>query len=373
MPTMTEVRVLTEALAAPLSPEDQTVQSMPDVSPTKWHRAHTTWFFETFILEPHLPGYERFDDEFAFLFNSYYEALGSRHARAERGLITRPGAERIGEYRRHVDSALDVLHGRGPDDEVAQLLQIGLHHEQQHQELLCMDITHVLSTHPFDATYRSDLANAHGARRAQRTGLPEPLTWTAITAGPVTVGHDADTDPGFAFDNETPAHEVLLGDVEIADRLVTNGEWSEFIDDGGYRRPELWMSEGWATVLAQGWDAPLYWRSEDGAWTDFGLVGRHAVDALGAGGARQLVRSRRVRPLEWRSPPDRGRVGSGSSTATAGRTPRPGRAVTERAWTTLRTPSSTTASCGSGPSRPTGPIPASAPPPERSVSTTASS
>ncbi len=278
MPTMTEVRALTEALAAPLSPEDQTVQSMPDVSPTKWHRAHTTWFFETFILEPHLPGYERFDDEFAFLFNSYYEALGSRHARAERGLITRPGAERIGEYRRHVDSALRVLHGREPDGEVAQLLQIGLHHEQQHQELLCMDITHVLATHPFDATYRSDLANAHGARRAQRTGLPEPLTWTAITAGPVTVGHDADTDPGFAFDNETPAHEVLLGDVEIADRLVTNGEWSEFIDDGGYRRPELWMSEGWATVLAQGWDAPLYWRSEDGAWTDFGLVGRHAVD-----------------------------------------------------------------------------------------------
>ena len=266
LPGRRAVRDLTEALAAPLSPEDQTVQSMPDVSPTKWHRAHTTWFFETFVLGPHLPGYRVHDEQFAYLFNSYYEAIGDRHPRVQRGLVSRPSADEVGRYRAHVDEALDRLEHHGISAEVAGLIELGLHHEQQHQELLCMDITHVLSMHPFSPTYLP---------LTRSLGRPTPMGWVEHPGGVVEVGHDGD---GFSFDNEHPRHEVLLQPFQVADRQITCGQWLEFMADGGYRRAELWMSDGWATVGAQGWDAPLYWRQEDGTWTLFGLDGRSAVD-----------------------------------------------------------------------------------------------
>ena len=266
LPSRAAVRDLTEALASPLSAEDQTVQSMPDVSPTKWHRAHTTWFFETFVLGPNLEGYQHYDEQFSYLFNSYYEALGERHPRVQRGLVSRPSAEEVGSYRAHVDGALDLLDQRGLTSAQAALIELGLHHEQQHQELLCMDITHVLSMHPFSPAYRS---------RPPTPGKVPELTWRSHPGGVVEVGHSG---AAFAFDNEGPRHEALLRPFEVAERLVTCGEWLEFIGDGGYRRAELWMSDGWATVESQGWDAPLYWQRHDSTWTDFGLGGRHPVD-----------------------------------------------------------------------------------------------
>ncbi len=258
------VRTLTEELARPLGPEDQTVQSMPDVSPTKWHRAHTTWFFETFVLGAHRPGYVPFDPRYGFLFNSYYEAAGARHPRPDRGLLSRPTAEEIGAYRRHVDQAMIAFLGQGgPTTEVLELIELGLHHEQQHQELLVMDAQHVLSCNPLHPVY-GPLPWVH-----RGAGVRERRTMTAARAvvehpgGVVEVGHGA--DGGFAFDNEGPRHEVLLRPYCLGRRLVTNADWLEFVDDGGYRRPELWMSEGWATVNAEGWLAPLYWRAADGA------------------------------------------------------------------------------------------------------------
>jgi ergothioneine biosynthesis protein EgtB len=262
------VRTLTERLAAPLGPEDQTVQSMPDTSPTKWHRAHTTWFFETFLLEPFRPGYAPHDPAFRFLFNSYYEAVGPRHARPQRGLLTRPGVAEIGRYRQHVDRAMaDVLDGAPPDPaaagDLAALVELGLHHEQQHQELIVMDIQHVLSMNP--------LLPAYGALPWDGPAATGPSTgWLDHPGGIVEVGHGGD---GFAFDNEGPRHQQLLRPFALADGLVTCGEWVEFIDDGGYRRPELWMSDGWAAVLANGWQAPEYWHDVDGAWQGFGLDG----------------------------------------------------------------------------------------------------
>lgn len=283
LPARQDVRDLTEALAAPLSPEDQTVQSMPDVSPTKWHRAHTTWFFETFVLGPHLPDYRPYDEQFSYLFNSYYEAVGDRHPRVHRGLVSRPGAEEVGRYRAHVDAALDRLEEQGPGPEVAALIELGLHHEQQHQELLCMDITHVLSTHPFSPAARPDAATSTAATTARSVvplrppGLEtEPQNgWIPVPAGTVGIGHG---DDGFHFDNEAPRHDVLVGPAELAPHLTTCGDWCEFIDDGGYRRPELWMSDGWATVQSERWHAPLYWREESDGWTTFGLAGRVPVD-----------------------------------------------------------------------------------------------
>jgi ergothioneine biosynthesis protein EgtB len=266
LPSRQAVRDLTEALAAPLSAEDQTVQSMPDVSPTKWHRAHTTWFFETFVLGPHLEGYEPFDEQFSYLFNSYYEALGDRHPRVARGLVSRPSADEVGRYRAHVDEALERLQDQGSSDEVTMLVELGLHHEQQHQELLCMDITHVLSTHPFSPAYR---------HRPPPPGGTTGVRWQHHVGGVTSIGTDGE---GFSFDNEGPRHRVLLEPFDIADRLVTCGEWLEFITDDGYRRPELWMSDGWATVCAERWEAPLYWRLDDDGWSGFGLGGRHRID-----------------------------------------------------------------------------------------------
>jgi ergothioneine biosynthesis protein EgtB len=262
------VRDTTERLAASLSAEDQTVQSMPDASPAKWHRAHTTWFFETFVLGEHLPGHEPFRPEYTYLFNSYYEALGPRHSRPERGMITRPGITEIGDYRAHVDAAMQRLLADGPEEAVLDLVELGLHHEQQHQELLVMDITHALSRHPFPTGYGE-------LPWAAPTVPPRAAHWIGVDGGVVEIGHEGD---GFAFDNEGPRHEVLLQPFEIADRLVTCGDWTAFIDDDGYHRPELWMSAGWAEARASGWRAPEYWYLVDGAWQRFGLLGLQPID-----------------------------------------------------------------------------------------------
>jgi ergothioneine biosynthesis protein EgtB len=263
-----DVRELTEELAAPLSPEDQTVQSMPDVSPTKWHRAHTSWFFETFLLVPGLPGYRPFHSDYGYLFNSYYEAVGARHPRPERGLLSRPGAAEVGKYRAHVDEAMERLLDRDLEPARAALVELGLNHEQQHQELLLMDIKHVLSCNP--------LRPAYAERPAPPPGRPAPLGWLDHPGGEVEIGHRG---PGFAFDNECPRHPVRLAPFALGDRLVTCGEWRDFMADDGYARPELWLSDGWATVNAGGWQAPLYW-SPDGAgdWTVFTLSGERPVD-----------------------------------------------------------------------------------------------
>jgi ergothioneine biosynthesis protein EgtB len=264
------VRNTTEALAAPLSAEDQTVQSMPDVSPTKWHRAHTSWFFETFLLRPHLPGYRAFDPAYHYLFNSYYEAVGPRHPRPERGLLSRPGIADIARYRAHVDRAMAELFAAldGAEwDRVAGLAVLGLHHEQQHQELLLMDIKHVLSLNPLQPAYRA------AAPRPESAAAP-PLAWREVTGGLRQIGH---AGPGFALDNEMPRHKLWLEPFRLASRLVTCGEFAEFIADGGYRRAEFWLSDGWALVQQQGWTAPLYWREEDGRWSVFTLGGRRPV------------------------------------------------------------------------------------------------
>ncbi|MDH3704901.1 MAG: ergothioneine biosynthesis protein EgtB [Acidimicrobiia bacterium] len=263
-----EVRDLTEALASPLSPEDQTAQSMGDVSPTKWHRAHTTWFFETFLL-PELGDYEVFHPAFGFLFNSYYEAVGARHARVERGVVTRPGCGEIGEYRAHVDRAMaDLISEVVPQRaDLAALVELGLHHEQQHQELLCMDIKHVFS--------RSVLHPAYQPPADRPLGVVPTLGWVPVDGGLVAIGH---ADDSFSFDNETPRHRSYVAPFEIADRLVTAGEWLAFMADGGYHDPGIWLSDGWATIVNERWSAPLYWEERDGEWWMHTLTGFRPVD-----------------------------------------------------------------------------------------------
>ncbi|HTL84767.1 MAG TPA: ergothioneine biosynthesis protein EgtB [Acidimicrobiia bacterium] len=261
------VRAFTDALAAPLSAEDQVVQSMPDVSPTKWHRAHTTWFFETFLLEPGDPQYAPFDPAYAYLFNSYYEAVGPRHPRPQRGLLSRPSVDDVVRYRAHVDAA---MHGfiDSCDTDAATLIELGLHHEQQHQELLLMDIKHVLSCNPTDPAYD---------RGIKPTRIDAAADFVEFDAGNVAIGHAGE---GFAFDNETPCHEVHLERFAIADQLVTAGEWLAFIADDGYTRPELWLSDGWYASQEHGWNAPEYWRDDgDDGWTVFTLAGRRALEA----------------------------------------------------------------------------------------------
>ena len=265
------VRDLTEALAAPLRPEDQVIQSMPDVSPTKWHRGHTTWFFETFLLEPALIGYDAFDTEFRYLFNSYYEAVGPRHPRNQRGLISRPNVEEVCRYRAHVDAAMEKLIGGCDRDawpELAALVELGLHHEQQHQELLLMDIKHVLSCNPLEPAFVEATPPV-----AQPT---QPAHLVGHDGGLVEAGHSDDV---FAFDNESPRHKVYLEPFRIADRLVTSGEWLEFIADGGYRQPELWLSDGWYAVQEHGWNAPVYWRCDgNDGWSSYTLNGRRPIE-----------------------------------------------------------------------------------------------
>jgi len=259
-----DTRSMTEELAAPLSPEDQQIQSMPDVSPTKWHRAHTTWFFETFLLQPWLEGYESFDPSFGYLFNSYYEAVGPRHTRADRGMISRPTAAEVADYRRHVDTAMVEL--LSATDEHDDLVVLGIHHEQQHQELLLMDVKHVLSVNPTRPSYLPS--------EYQPATDPGAAGWVDVEGGVVSIGHDG---TGFAFDNEGPLHEVLLRPYQLADRLVTAGEWLAFIDDGGYERPDLWLSDGWHTVLEAGWNSPMYWFCENDEWFVHTLRGVHPV------------------------------------------------------------------------------------------------
>jgi ergothioneine biosynthesis protein EgtB len=264
------VRAETEARAAHLSAEDQIVQSMADASPTKWHRAHVTWFFEQFLLVPNDSAYKIFDERFPFLFNSYYVAAGPRHARPQRGLITRPNAEDVAGYRAHVDAAVERLIKTVPAAEAARvfsILEIGLHHEQQHQELLITDILHAFAQNPTDPVYD---ANWQWPRATQG-----PRGFVDVPAGIHAVGHDGD---GFCFDNETPRHDELIPDVRIARHLVTNGEWLEFIAAGGYATPALWLSDGWTTVQAEGWLAPGYWRQQDGAWRSMTLGGLQPVD-----------------------------------------------------------------------------------------------
>ena len=264
-----QVRAETERLAAPLSPEDQTVQSMADVSPTKWHRAHVTWFFETFLLAPHLPAYAPFEDRYWFLFNSYYESLGPRHARVQRGVISRPGAHEVGTYRAHVDERVrDLLTtlDQGSIDKLAATMELGFHHEQQHQELLLMDIKHVLSLNPMRPVYAGSPVAPSQA---------PPLGWVEVEGGLVEIGHEG---AGFSFDNELPRHAVHLQPFRLADRLVTNGDWQAFMADGGYQRPELWLSDGWARVQQEGWRSPLYWTEVDGTWLEHTLHGTLPVD-----------------------------------------------------------------------------------------------
>jgi ergothioneine biosynthesis protein EgtB len=262
------VRSFTESLAEPLSAEDQTVQSMPDVSPTKWHRGHTSWFFETFLLEPELDGYDAFHPAYGYLFNSYYEMVGARHPRPERGLLSRPGVAEVAAYRQHVDRAMEALLERPCAPETAALVELGLHHEQQHQELLLMDIKHVLSRNPLWPAYAAPTGGAP-AREREKPG------WIEHPGGPVEIGHPGGS---FGFDNESPRHCVQLVPFAMADRLVTVGDWQDFVDDGGYSRPDLWLSEGWATVQAQGWDAPLYW--DRGRGEVFSLTGGGALDPV---------------------------------------------------------------------------------------------
>jgi len=242
-----DVRAHSAALAAPLSAEDCAIQSMPDTSPVKWHLAHTSWFFETVILSQ-ISGYRPFDPRFAYLFNSYYEALGPRHPRPRRGLITRPTLDDVYAYRAHVDAAMALA---CDDDRFHDAITLGLHHEQQHQELLLTDIRHAFFCNPLLPTYRDEAAPAQAAQE---------MSWREHAGGIVEIGHGGD---GFAFDNESPRHQALLRPFRIASRPVTNGEYQAFMADGGYRRAEFWLSDGWAKVQDEKWDAPLYWLTDD--------------------------------------------------------------------------------------------------------------
>ncbi|WP_316175513.1 MULTISPECIES: ergothioneine biosynthesis protein EgtB [unclassified Bradyrhizobium] len=264
------VRGETERRAAPLSPEDQVIQSMPDASPAKWHRAHTTWFFEQFVLGEHCRGYTPFHADYAFLFNSYYVSAGPRHTRGERGLITRPGVAEVTAYRRHVDAAMVDFLGSADTatlTAVAPLVEVGLNHEQQHQELMLTDILHAFAQNPTAPAYDPSWT------------FPAPTEtgedWVHLPEGIHTVGHAGD---GYHFDNEEPAHRALVGPVGIARNLVTNAEWLAFMDDGGYRTATLWLMDGFATASREGWQAPGHWYKVEGEWRIMTLGGLRPVD-----------------------------------------------------------------------------------------------
>ncbi|NNL05762.1 MAG: ergothioneine biosynthesis protein EgtB [Xanthomonadales bacterium] len=267
-----QVRSRSIELAAPLSPEDQVIQSMADASPTKWHLAHTTWFFETFLLRDHLAAYRLFDDDFPYLFNSYYEAEGPRHERPARGLLSRPSLEQVHAYREHVDAAMeriiDSLTESSDGPALRRLLVLGLNHEQQHQELLLMDIKHALSRNPLRPAYSP-------VPKIEPSSTSPAMKMLRIAGGLVEVGYEGD---GFSFDNETPRHKAWLEDYRLASRPVSNAEFLEFIDDGGYREPRWWLSDGWQTVQQEHWQAPLYWYRDDGRWLQHTLLGPRAVD-----------------------------------------------------------------------------------------------
>lgn len=265
-----QVRQLSEKLCQPLATEDYTIQSMPDVSPPKWHLAHTTWFFETFLLIPHCLGYEVFHPKFGYLFNSYYEAVGERHPRPQRGLLSRPTVEDIYQYRAYVDRAMEILLSeQAGNPELETLVILGLHHEQQHQELLLMDIKHIFGCNPLYPVYQPS---------PEKTVARPPMkqsTSKEYPGGLHSIGYQGE---GFAFDNELPQHPVYLQDYCLDSRLVTNGEYLEFIEAGGYHNPEYWLSEGWATVQTKRWQAPLYWEKIDGMWWVMSLSGLRLLE-----------------------------------------------------------------------------------------------
>jgi len=270
-----QTRALTTALVAPLAAEDCVVQSMPDASPAKWHLAHTTWFFEQFVLGPHSAGYREFDRRFGYLFNSYYETVGDRHRRADRGLITRPALAEVRAYREHIDAGVGDLLARGARPEIAALIELGIHHEQQHQELLLTDVKHLLSCNPLRPAYRNgdETAQAGSTIAALSGSAANPLVFHAVPEGIYEIGHSGSA---FAFDNETPRHRVFLAPFALAHRPISNAEYRDFIRAGGYTTPQLWMSDGWATVQAQGWKRPIYWNEAlDGEFT---LGGERELD-----------------------------------------------------------------------------------------------
>lgn len=266
-------RQLSLALAAPLSDEDQVVQAMDDASPTKWHLAHTTWFYESFILKPTLPDYREFSADFEYCFNSYYESKGDRHPRARRGLLTRPSVAQVRDYRAHVDEALARLFAEGfvgeRPDPLAALLELGINHEQQHQELLLSDILSLFAAEPLRPVYRQPQPKPDMAEGAI------DLEFIHFGGGIHAIGYDG---RDFSYDNEGPRHEALLYPYRLANRCVTNGEWLAFIQAGGYSEPLLWLADGWATVKAQDWNAPLYWEERDGVWYQMTLEGLLPVD-----------------------------------------------------------------------------------------------
>ena len=264
------VRARSLALAQPLSAEDCVVQSMPDASPVKWHLAHTTWFFETFVLERYSRSFKPFQSAFRVLFNSYYNAVGDKHPRPQRGMLTRPSLDEVLAYRAHVDQRIAELLNNsraGTQRDVVDLVTLGINHEEQHQELILTDVKHLLSRNP--------LAPAYQQRWPLTPVRTRKVSWIPIAGGVYEVGHDGN---GFAFDNEGPRHSALLRDFELASHPVTYGEYLEFIEDGGYRRPELWLSMGWDAVQAGGWQAPLYWEKRDGQWYNFTLHGLAPIE-----------------------------------------------------------------------------------------------
>ncbi|HEY8261825.1 MAG TPA: ergothioneine biosynthesis protein EgtB [Methylosinus sp.] len=256
-------RRLTLELARPLGVEDMGGQAIEEASPTKWHLGHTSWFFEALVLAPFLDGYEIFDPRFGFCFNSYYETAGPRQPRGRRGLLTRPPLEQVLAYCRHVDAALSALFARGAAEEALQRIELGLDHEQQHQELLLTDILALFAANPLRPAYRD-------ARPRLVGRAPEPVRWLAFPGGPRRFGHSG---AGFCYDNETPSHDALIAPFLLADRPVANAEWLDFIADGGYRTPTLWLSDGWDRIAREGWEAPAYWERRDGEWLAMTLEG----------------------------------------------------------------------------------------------------
>ncbi len=265
------VRQESESLCRPLATEDYCIQSMPDVSPPKWHLAHTSWFFETFLLIPFFSGYQRFHPQFEYLFNSYYEAVGAQFPRPQRGMLSRPTVEEVYRYRAHVDAAMaELIHSADEEqwEEIAGRVTLGLHHEQQHQELFLTDLKHVFSVNPLRPAYREPSA-------MPRQGRSVPLEWIDYPGGVVQIGHHGE---GFAYDNESPRHRVYLQPYALGSRLVTNGEYLEFMEAGGYGQPEFWLSDGWRTARERRWEAPLYWEKQDGRWRHMTLSGMQPVD-----------------------------------------------------------------------------------------------
>jgi ergothioneine biosynthesis protein EgtB len=264
------VRHETERRAAPLSPEDQLIQSMPDASPAKWHRAHVTWFWEQFLLGEHQPGYEVFHPDYAYLFNSYYVSAGPRHARAQRGHLTRPTADEVTAYRRHVDNAVVTFFETASEEKLTSLvplLEVGMNHEQQHQELMYTDILHAFAQNPIPPAYDEEWRFPRSIRDGD--------AWTTLTEGIHTIGHQGDS---FHFDNEKPAHRALVGPVKLARNLVTNREWRAFMDDGGYDKATLWLMDGFAAAAREEWQAPGHWRKIDGEWQIMTLGGLQQID-----------------------------------------------------------------------------------------------